>query len=70
MNHTENRWALSREFSHGRRFLGRFCWDGATIAEPAIRTFTTRREAREAREAVGDATARVERVTVTVETNR
>lgn len=68
--HTEFRWALSvpdEEPGDPYLFLGKFCWCGATGEEPAIRTFRTRREAREAKKVVSyPEESRVEKVAVIV----
>lgn len=45
----ETRWALAAKFEHGWTLLGKYCWRDATKDEPVIRTFRSRRLAREAK---------------------
>ncbi len=49
----ETRWALTIPFYDGRSFLGKYGWSDADKNEPVIRTFRTRKLAREARKNLG-----------------
>jgi hypothetical protein len=50
MAHYETQWALAVAFHPPTHvLLGKYCWDDATEEEMTIRTFQTRRKAREAR---------------------
>lgn len=42
-------WALMYKFDWGYALLGKYCWMNAPLLEGPIKTFYTRREAREAK---------------------
>ena len=65
----EKRWALIlHDIPMNRRcLLGKYCWDGASWEQPEIRTFRTRKEARNAkRECCFSSIAKVVRVNVLI----
>ena len=45
----EKRWAIAAKFDNGWQLLGMFCWPDGHRDEVPVRTFRTRKLAREAR---------------------